>query len=186
MRSLLWGIVLFNHFSNYIRIFDTTLRDGEQTPGVSLIPEKKLQIAKQLDHLGVDVIEAGFPVVSEGEMEALKLITKEGLKAESCCFARGVKSDIDVVVEGGAKSVFLVIPSSDLHIEKKLKKTKRETLALTKECVSYAKNCGLIVDFGPEDATRSDKNFLKEIIETSISAVFFITSFLIAIAAPET
>ncbi|MEM2111275.1 MAG: 2-isopropylmalate synthase, partial [Candidatus Bathyarchaeia archaeon] len=83
-------MTLFDRFADKIRIFDTTLRDGEQTPGVSLTPEKKLLVAKQLDKLGVDIIEAGFASASEGEMEAIKLIAKEGLKAEICSFARGV------------------------------------------------------------------------------------------------
>lgn len=152
-----------------ITIFDTTLRDGEQTHGVSLTPEKKLVIAKQLDQLGVGVIEAGFPVVSEGEMEALKLIAEEGLKAEICGFARGVKRDIDAVQESGADSVFLVIPASDLHIQHKLKKTREDMLRLTEESVEYAKDHGLIVEFGPEDATRSDMDFLKKMIEVSVS-----------------
>ena len=84
--------------SRYIRIFDTTLRDGEQTPGVSLTPEDKLVVARQLDRLGVDVIEAGFPITSKGETEAVKLIVKEGLNAEVCGLARALKQDIDAVI----------------------------------------------------------------------------------------
>jgi isopropylmalate/homocitrate/citramalate synthase len=97
------------------------LRDGEQTPGVSLTPEEKLLIAKRLDEIGVDVIEAGFAAASEGEMEAIKLIAKEGLRAEVCSFARGVKSDIDAALKSEVDSIFLVIPSSDIHIKHKLK-----------------------------------------------------------------
>jgi D-citramalate synthase len=146
------------------------LRDGEQTPGVSLTPEKKLLIARQLDKLGVNIIEAGFAAASEGEMEAIKLIVKEGLKAEVCSFARGVKRDIEAVAESGADSVFLVIPASDIHIRHKLGKTREDVLKLTAECVKYAKDRGLIVEFGPEDATRSDMGFLKKMIDTSIQA----------------
>jgi D-citramalate synthase len=146
------------------------LRDGEQTPGVSLTPEEKLLIAKRLDEIGVDVIEAGFAAASEGEMEAIKLIAKEGLRAEVCSFARGVKSDIDAALKSEVDSIFLVIPSSDIHIKHKLKKTREEILRLTEECVEYAKDHGLIVEFGPEDATRSDLNFLKEIIKVSLSS----------------
>jgi len=135
-----------------------------------LTPEKKLLVAKQLDALGVDVIEAGFAAASEGEMEAIKLITKEGLRAEVCSFARGVKGDIDAVLESGANSVFLVIPASDIHIKNKLKKPREDMLKLTEECVQYAKDHGLIVEFGPEDATRADMAFLKQMIETSIAA----------------
>ncbi|RLE41398.1 2-isopropylmalate synthase [Candidatus Woesearchaeota archaeon] len=150
-------------------IFDTTLRDGEQTPGVSLTPEKKLRIARQLDALEVNIIEAGFAAASPGEMEAIKLISNENLKAEICSFARGVKKDIDAVAESGADSVFLVIPSSDLHIKHKLRKTRKEILELTAEAVRYAKDLGLTVEFGPEDASRADMEFLKEMIATSIS-----------------
>ncbi|MBS7654194.1 2-isopropylmalate synthase [Candidatus Bathyarchaeota archaeon] len=163
-------MALFNHFADKIRIFDTTLRDGEQTPGVSLTPEEKLLIAKRLDEIGVNVIEAGFAAASEGEVEAIKLIAKEGLKAEVCSFARGVKSDIDAALKSEVNSIFLVIPSSDIHIEHKLKKTRDEVLMLTEECVEYAKDHGLIVEFGPEDATRSDLGFLKEMIRVSLSS----------------
>ncbi|HDO41305.1 MAG TPA: 2-isopropylmalate synthase [Candidatus Bathyarchaeota archaeon] len=159
-----------NKFADKIRIFDTTLRDGEQTPGVSLTPDKKLLIAKRLDELGVDVIEAGFAAASEGEMEAIKLIAKENLRAEVCSFARGVKRDIDAALKCDADSIFLVIPASDIHIRHKLRKTRDEVLKIAEECVEYAKDHGLIVEFGPEDATRSDMKFLKEIIKTSLSA----------------
>jgi len=102
-------------------------------------------------------------------MEAISLISKENLKAEICSFARGVKRDIDAVVKSGADSVFLVIPSSDLHIQHKLKKTKAEILELTAKSVKYAKDSGLIVELGPEDATRADMNFLKRMIAKGTS-----------------
>jgi len=151
-------------------IFDTTLRDGEQMPGVSLTPEKKLKIARKLDDLGVNVIEAGFAAASPGEMEAITLISKENLKAEICSFARGVKKDIDAVAESGADSVFLVIPSSDLHIRYKLGKTRNEILDLTSRSIRYAKDLGLIVEFGLEDSTRADTEFIKKMISEAVSA----------------
>ena len=132
--------------------------------------DKKVLIAKRLDDLGVDIIEAGFAAASEGEMEAIKMIAKENLSAEICSFARGVKSDIDAALKCDVDSIFLVIPASDTHIKYKLRKTREEVLRLTEECVEYAKDHGLIVEFGPEDATRSDMNFLKEIIRTSLLA----------------
>ena len=167
-----WGIVLSNpnRFAEKIRILDTTLRDGEQTPGVSLTPEEKLLIAKKLDEAGVDIIEAGFAAASEGEMKAIRLIAKEGLRAEVCSFARGVKKDIDAALKSEVDSIFLVIPASEVHITKKLRKTREEVLKITEECVEYAKDHGLIVEFGPEDATRSDRRFLKEMIKVSLSA----------------
>ena len=104
-----------------IRIFDTTLRDGEQSPGVSLSPEKKLNIAKKLDQLGVDAIETGFPVISDGEKEGVKLIVGEGLKAELCGLARTNKIDIDAAVDCGLNYIHTFIATSDIHLEHKLK-----------------------------------------------------------------
>jgi len=169
-EGIKWGIALSSRFADRIRIFDTTLRDGEQTPGVSLTPDKKLRIAKQLDALGVDAIEAGFAAASEGEFEALRLIAKEGLTAEVFSFARGVKSDVDKVIDSGANAVFLVIPASDIHLQYKLRKTREETLRLVEEYTQYAKDHGLTVEFGAEDATRSDSSFLKEVVATTLSA----------------
>jgi len=168
--ELKWGIALLNAFPKKIRIFDTTLRDGEQTPGVSLTPESKLRIARSLDKLRVDVIEAGFPAVSEGEMEAVKLIAKEGLNAEVCSFVRGVKEDIDIALECGTQSVHLVIPTSNLHLKYKLNKTREEVLELVEKSVQYAKDHGLIVELSAEDATRSEFNFVKEFFAKGISA----------------
>lgn len=165
-----WGIALSKGFPERIRFFDTTLRDGEQTPGVSLTPENKLRIAKHLDQLGVDVIEAGFAAVSEGEMKAIKLIAKEGLNAEICSCTRGVTGDIDAALKSDADSVHIVIPTSDLHLQHKLKKTKEEVLKITEECVQYAKDHGLIVELSAEDATRSDFDFLTKMFATGLSA----------------
>ena len=104
-----------------VRIFDTTLRDGEQTPGVSLSPEQKLQIAQKLDELGVDAIEAGFPVISEGEKRGVKMITQAGLKAEICGLARTNKKDIDAAIDAGLNYIHTFIATSDIHLEHKLK-----------------------------------------------------------------
>jgi D-citramalate synthase len=165
-----WGIALFSSFPDKIRVFDTTLRDGEQTPGVSLIPENKLRIAQRLDELGVDVIEAGFAAVSDGEMEAVRLIAKQGLRAEICSAARGTIGDIDAVAKSGADSIHLIVPVSDLHIEYKLKKTREQVLQITQDTVKYAKDQGLIVELSAEDATRADVEFLKKVFTTGIEA----------------
>jgi len=140
-RNVKWGIALFspNRFPKQIRILDTTLRDGEQTPGVSLTPENKLRIAQRIDELGVNVIEAGFAAVSEGEMESVKLISKQGLRAQISSAARGTISDIDAVIKSGASTICMIIPTSDLHIECKLRKTREQVLKTTQECVAYAK-----------------------------------------------
>jgi D-citramalate synthase len=165
-----WGIALSNRFPDKIRVFDTTLRDGEQTPGVSLTPENKLRIAQRLDDLGVDVIEAGFAAVSEGELEAVKLIAEAGLRAEICSASRGTRGDIDAVAKAGADSIHLIIPVSDLHIEAKLKKTREQVLQITRDMVRHAKDCGLIVELSAEDATRADFNYLKKVFSTGIEA----------------
>ena len=89
------GTLLMSNSKENIKIFDTTLRDGEQTPGVSITPKQKVEIASKLDELGVDIIEAGFPIVSHGEMEAITNIAKQGLKAEICGLARTIRTDID-------------------------------------------------------------------------------------------
>lgn len=135
-----------------------------------MTPENKLRIAQRLDELGVDVIEAGFAAVSEGEFEAVSLIAKQGLQAEICSASRGVKSDIDAVAKAKANSIHLIIPTSDLHITVKLRKTKEEVLSITEESVRHAKKQGLIVELSAEDATRSNMDFLKKVFQTGIAA----------------
>ncbi|MEM3077871.1 MAG: 2-isopropylmalate synthase [Nitrososphaerales archaeon] len=150
---------------DYIKIFDTTLRDGEQTPGVSLTPEEKLEIARQLDKLGVDTIEAGFPIASKGEMEAIKLIVKEGLNAEICGLARVNKSDIDAALSCGVGCIHVFIATSDIHLNYKLKLTREQALQKAIEGVEYAKSHGVQVEFSAEDATRSDLDYLKQVFK---------------------
>lgn len=146
-----------------IRIFDTTLRDGEQTPGVALSPEKKLLIAKKLDELGVDAIEAGFPVISEGERHGIKLITKANLSAEICGLARTNKKDIDAAIDCGLNYIHTFIATSDIHLQYKLKMSREQALEKAIEAVEYGKSHGLQVEFSAEDATRSDREFLKKV-----------------------
>ncbi len=146
-----------------VYIFDTTLRDGEQTPGVSLTPENKLQIAKQLDLLGVDIIEAGFPITSKGEIDAVKMIAKENLKAEICGLARTNRVDLDAAISCGVDSIHTFIATSDLHLEYKLKISREQALEKAVDAVEYCKSHGLIVEFSAEDATRSDREYLKEV-----------------------
>ena len=146
-----------------VRIFDTTLRDGEQTPGVSLSPEKKLNIAKKLDELGIDAIETGFPVISDGEREAVKMITSANLKAELFGLARTNKKDIDAAIDCGLNYIHTFIATSDIHLEYKLKMTRDEALSKAIEAVEYGKSRGLQVEFSAEDATRTDREFLKKV-----------------------
>ncbi|MEM4443504.1 MAG: hypothetical protein QW593_04615, partial [Candidatus Nitrosocaldus sp.] len=114
--------------TDYVRIYDTTLRDGEQTPGVTLTPEDKLLIAIQLDKLGVDVIEAGFPIVSQGERDAVKMIVKHGLQSEISVLARTDKRDIDAAIDCGIGYVHTFIATSDIHLQYKLKMSREEAL----------------------------------------------------------
>ena len=151
--------------SKIIRIFDTTLRDGEQTPGVSLTPEDKIGIAHKLDVLGVDTIEAGFPIVSKGEYEAVKKIAKEGLRAEVCGLARANRKDIDKAIECDVGYIHAFIATSDIHLKYKLKMSKEEVLHSAVDSVEYAKKHGVIVEFSPEDASRTDFSYLIKVMK---------------------
>jgi len=153
-----------------VRIFDTTLRDGEQTPGVALTPEQKLNIAKKLDELGVDAIEAGFPIISEGEMAGIRMIASANLRAEICGLARTDKKDIDAAVAVGLKYIHTFIATSDIHLKYKLKLTREEVLQKAIESVEYGKSRGLQVEFSAEDATRTDREFLRKVFKEVASA----------------
>ncbi|BAM69894.1 MULTISPECIES: 2-isopropylmalate synthase [unclassified Methanothermobacter] len=153
-----------------VRVLDTTLRDGEQTPGVSLTPEEKLRIALKIDALGADIIEAGSAITSEGEREGIRKITAEGLSAEICSFARAVREDIDAAVSCDVDSVHLVVPTSDLHLEHKLRKTREEVLEQAVDCTEYAVDHGILVELSAEDSTRSDMDFLRTIFREGIEA----------------
>jgi D-citramalate synthase len=151
-----------------IKVLDTTLRDGEQTPGVALSPEAKLEIARALDEAGVDIIEAGSAVTSEGEQKAIKSISNAGLNAEICSFVRALRFDIDMALACDVDSVHLVVPTSDIHLEYKLKKTREEVKQMALDAVQYALDHGLIVELSAEDATRSDVAFLKEVLSAGV------------------
>jgi D-citramalate synthase len=155
-------------FASKLRFFDTTLRDGEQTPGVSLNPDQKLEIATKLADVGVDVVEAGSAAASIGEQDAIRLISDAGLPIETCTFVRAVKTDIDYAADNGADSVHLVIPTSDLHIEKKMRKTRKEVAEMAWSSVEYAKSRGLIVELSGEDASRADQGFLREVFSGGV------------------
>jgi D-citramalate synthase len=148
-------------FSDRIRFFDTTLRDGEQTPGVSLKPEQKLEIASRLAAIGIDVIEAGSAAASEGERSAIRLISDANLSSEICTYVRALPSDIDLAADFGADSVHLVVPVSDLHIAKKMRKTREQVAEMAFSAVAYAKDRGLKVELSGEDASRADQHFLN-------------------------
>ncbi len=153
-----------------IRIFDTTLRDGEQTPGISMSPEQKLEIARRLDRLGVDAIEAGFPVISKGEHKAVSMIASDGLSCEVAGLARANRRDIDSAADAGLRYVHTFIATSDLHLQYKLKMSRQEALQRAVDAVEYAKSRGMQVEFSAEDATRTDRKFLGEVFSAVASA----------------
>ncbi|MFP3201350.1 MAG: isopropylmalate synthase [Sulfolobus sp.] len=161
----------FSVNSKKVRIFDTTLRDGEQAPGIDLTVEQKVKIARQLARLGVDVIEAGFPAASEGEFIATKKILEEvGDQVEVIGLSRANKQDIDRTIDTGLSSIHVFIATSDIHLKYKLKMTREEVLERIYESVRYAKDHGLIVEYSPEDATRTDEEFLLKAVKTAVEA----------------
>ncbi len=159
---------------NRIYIFDTTLRDGEQSPGVSLNVDEKVEIAQQLALLGVDIIEAGFPIASPGDFAAVKRIadTVKGPIIAGLC--RAVKTDIDrtwEAVKGAEKPrIHTFLATSDIHLQYKLQKTREEALVQAVEAVRYAKSLCPDVEFSAEDASRSDPDYLVQLITAVIDA----------------
>ena len=155
-------------------IFDTTLRDGEQSPGFHLDANSKLRIARQLERLGVDVIEAGFPISSPGDFEACRRIAREIRGTTVTALARAVREDIDAVwgaiKEAENPQIHIVLSVSDVHIDRKLGKSRAEVLKQGAEMVAYARSLCDNVEYSPEDAGRSDVDYLIETVETMIAA----------------
>lgn len=146
-----------------VRIFDTTLRDGEQSVSVGLKPRDKVEIAAKLGALGVDAIEAGFPITSPGEATAVKEIAAMGLQSEVYALARTSKAEIDLVAQCGVSSVHVFISTSDIHLHHKLGISKGQALEMAGEAVAYAKSLGMAVEFSAEDATRTHRTYLLRI-----------------------
>ena len=165
------------HDPGRVLIFDTTLRDGEQSPGASLNLEEKLAIAQQLARLGVDVIEAGFPFASPGDFAAVQRIAQQvgGEHGPVICgLSRASKGDIKACAEAVApaprRRIHTFIATSDIHLEHKLRKSRKEVLAIVPDMVAYAHSLVDDVEFSCEDAGRSDPEFLYEVIEAAIAA----------------
>ena len=156
-----------------IIIFDTTLRDGEQAPGASLNPQQKLEVAVALEKLGVDVIEAGFPIASPGDFQAVNLIAKTIKKPVICALARCLKPDILAAHKALRVSkyprIHIFLATSKIHLQYKFKKAEDEILALAKESTRMARRLCADIEFSPEDATRSERSFLYRIIEAAIT-----------------
>ena len=152
-------------FPDNIVIYDTTLRDGEQTPGVCLRTPEKVKIAKKLDELGVHQIEAGFPVVSNEEKRSVKSIVKEDLNAEILVLSRTKKEDIDTAIDCDVDGVITFMGTSDIHLKHKMKMSREEILNVCMKSIEHAKDHGLFVAFSAEDATRTDIAFLKKLYQ---------------------
>ena len=150
--------------SDNIVIYDSTLRDGEQMPGISFSPEQKLAVARKLDEIGVPEIEAGFPAVSKTEVESIKTIANEGLNAKILALSRLKKEDIDAAIRSDADIVLLFIASSPLHLKYKLHCSEQEIKDKVVESIEYAKNHGIVPSFSTEDSTRTPLKFLEELV----------------------
>ena len=157
-----------------IIIFDTTLRDGEQAPGCSLSAEEKIEIARQLEALGVDVIEAGFPIASPGDFNAVRQVARVIKTSTVCGLARSIKKDIDTACEAVKKAkrprVHVFLATSNIHMKYKLKKAESEILKIAEWAVKYARRKIGEVEFSPEDASRTEREFLYRVVETVINA----------------
>lgn len=160
--------------STQIQIFDTTLRDGEQVPGCKLNTEQKVIIARQLERLGVNVIEAGFPISSPGDFKSVEAIAAIVQEATVCGLTRAVQKDIEVAAQALAKAkhprIHTGIGTSDSHIKYKFNSTREKILERTFECVSYAKSFVEDVEFYAEDAGRTDNEYLARVCEQAIKA----------------
>jgi 2-isopropylmalate synthase len=156
-----------------IIIFDTTLRDGEQAPGASLNPQQKLEIAFQLEKLGVDVIEAGFPVASPGDFEAVNQVSKKIKKSAVCALARCLPLDIKLAAKAVKPArrprVHIFLATSKIHLKYKFRKAEDEILRIAKDATRLARKHCADIEFSPEDATRSQRDFIYRVIETAIN-----------------
>ncbi|WP_187647955.1 2-isopropylmalate synthase [Nitrosophilus labii] len=160
--------------SDIVKIFDTTLRDGEQSPGASMNTEEKIQIAKQLEKLGVDIIEAGFAAASPGDFEAINRISEIVKKSTVCSLARAVEKDIkaagEAIKPAKKKRIHTFIATSDIHMKYKLRMSPDEVVKRAIEAIKFAKEFANDIEFSCEDAGRSEMSFLKEIIDEAIKA----------------
>jgi 2-isopropylmalate synthase len=155
-----------------IDIFDTTLRDGEQSPGCSMNLKEKIKMARQLESLGVDIIEAGFPIASEGDFLAVKAVAEKCRETKVAALCRTTELDIFRAAEALKKAknprIHTFVATSDIHLEYKLKKTREEVLEMTRSAVRTAKNYVDDIEFSAEDATRSDPEFVCEVFKVAV------------------
>lgn len=160
--------------TDHVKIFDTTLRDGEQAPGIALNPDQKVRIATQLAKLGVDVVEAGFPVSSPGDFEAVQRIAREVSGPVVAAMARTESEDIETawsaVKDAGASRLHIFLATSELHMEHKLRMSEEEVVTAVKSGVSRAREFTDDVEYSAEDATRSNPDFLMKVLSTAVDA----------------
>src|SRR5580658_7025102 len=158
--------------SDRVQVFDTTLRDGEQSPGISLNRQEKLEIAHQLARLGVDIIEAGFPITSPGDFESVQAISREVEGPVICGLARTSKQDIDAaweaVKDAERPRIHTFIATSDIHIERKLQTTREDVKGQARDAVAHAREYAEDVEFSPEDGSRSDIEYIAEVIQIAL------------------
>ncbi len=157
-----------------VTVFDTTLRDGEQSPGCSMNHQEKLRLAHQIDRLGADVIEAGFPIASDGDFEAVKAIASVVRRPIIAGLARACRQDIEraweALKEAARPRIHVFLATSDIHLQYKLRITRDQCLAQARDAVSFAKSLCDDVEFSPEDATRTDPDFLCQVLEAVVEA----------------
>jgi 2-isopropylmalate synthase len=157
-----------------VRIFDTSLRDGEQSPGFSMNVEEKLRLARQLEQLGVDIIEAGFPIASRGDLEAVRAVAREVRSSQVAALARAKKEDVDAALEALKPArrprLHVFLATSDLHLRAKLRMTREQALRAIAEMVRYGRQHCPDVEFSAEDASRSDIEFLCETFAAAADA----------------
>jgi 2-isopropylmalate synthase len=160
--------------SGRVRIFDTTLRDGEQSPGCSMNLAEKVRLACKLQFLGVDVIEAGFPIASEGDFAAVKAVAAECRQVTVAALCRTAEPDVrraaEALQNAARPRIHTFVATSDIHLEYKLKKTRAEVIEMTRDAVRLARSFAQEVEFSAEDATRSDVDYLCEVFEVAVSA----------------
>jgi 2-isopropylmalate synthase len=157
-----------------VRIFDTTLRDGEQSPGCSMNLDEKVKMASKLQELGVDIIEAGFPIASEGDFAAVRAVAAECRNVTVAALCRTSEQDVARAAEALAGAahprIHTFVATSDIHLEHKLRKTRSEVIEMTRMSVSMARNYAEEVEFSAEDATRSDVDYLCEVLAVAVDA----------------
>src|SRR5713226_6933626 len=158
--------------SGRVKIFDTTLRDGEQSPGCSMNLKEKVRLARKLQSLGVDIIEAGFPIASDGDFAAVKAVAAECRDVTVAALCRTAEADVrraaEALRDASRPRIHTFVATSDIHLEYKLKKTRAEVLEMTRRAVRLARTFAEEIEFSAEDATRSDVNYLCDVFAAAV------------------